>query len=41
MLPDGRIVAVDAAAQTRAGGTQIQVVLNWVEELKTKAPRPR
>ena len=39
VLPDGRIVAVDAANQ--AGdqtSPQLQVVLNWFEELKRRVP---
>jgi hypothetical protein len=42
MLPDGRFVAVDAAtdpAQPRS--PQLQVVLNWFEELKAKVPAGR
>ena len=41
ILPDGRIVSVDAAnlAGDQASA-QIQVVLNWFEELKAKLPAP-
>jgi len=39
ILPDGRIVGVGSAAQTSsAGPAQIQVVLNWLEELKQRVP---
>jgi hypothetical protein len=39
LLPDGRIVGVGSAAQTSAAGpAQIQVVLNWIEELKQRVP---
>ena len=39
ILPDGRFVAVDAASQAgEQGAPQIQVVLNWFEELKGKQP---
>ena len=40
ILPDGRIVGVDAAAQVNeAGAQQLQVVLNWFEEVKRRVPR--
>ena len=37
---DGRILGVIGAdqAQLGAGGSQIQMVLNWYEELKARAP---
>jgi serine/threonine protein kinase/Tol biopolymer transport system component len=40
VMPDGRTVAVAAAAQAAGStaGVQLQVVLNWFEELKTRAP---
>ena len=41
MTPDGRILGVIAAGQTASGGPaapQIQVVLNWFEELKARVP---
>jgi hypothetical protein len=39
VLPDGRFVGVGAAAQiTPTGPAQIQVVLNWFEELKARVP---
>jgi serine/threonine-protein kinase len=42
VLPDGRFVAVDVANEISAArAPQIQVVLNWFEDLKTKAPIPR
>ncbi len=37
ILPDGRFVAVDAAGGEQAA-PQIQVVLNWFEELRGKQP---
>jgi len=36
-MPDGRILGVITAGQTQSAGSttqQIQVVLNWFEELK-------
>jgi len=39
ITPDGKIVGVVAAGQTRSGtaaSPQIQVVLNWFEELKQR-----
>ncbi len=40
-LPDGRIVGVapPGMSQSGSGPAQIQVVLNWFEELKARAPR--
>jgi serine/threonine protein kinase len=38
ILPDGRIVAVDAANAGEQNSQQIQVVLNWFEELQMKLP---
>ena len=41
VTPDGRILGVVAAGQTRSAGPttpQIQVVLNWFEELKARVP---
>ena len=40
ITPDGRIIAPLDTSQTQAG-TQIQVVLNWFEELKQRAPAAR
>jgi serine/threonine-protein kinase len=39
-LPDGRIigVAMSGLNQTGSGPAQIQVILNWFEELKARAP---
>jgi serine/threonine-protein kinase len=41
ILPDGRIVGVGMAGQTTPASDppQIQVVLNWFEEVKARAPR--
>ena len=42
ILPDGRIVAVDAASQAGdQASQQLDVVLNWFEELKRKLPGSR
>ncbi|HXW06986.1 MAG TPA: protein kinase [Vicinamibacterales bacterium] len=42
ILPDGRFVAVDSAAMPGGTGTRdLQVVLNWFEELKSKVPAAR
>lgn len=41
VMPDGRILGVVAAGQTQSAGSttpQIQVVLNWFEELKRRVP---
>jgi serine/threonine-protein kinase len=41
ITPDGRFVAAIAAAQSESGrstGQQIQVVLNWFEELRARVP---
>ena len=39
MLPDGRVVGIDAASMaTEQRSQQIQVVLNWFEELKSRLP---
>ena len=44
IMPDGRIVGVVTAGQSQSGSPaqtqvqQIQVVLNWFEELKSKVP---
>ena len=41
MMPDGRILGVVAAGQTQSAESttpQIQVVLNWFEELKQRVP---
>jgi eukaryotic-like serine/threonine-protein kinase len=41
MMSDGRIVGIGAVGQAEresAGSAQIQVVLNWTEELKTRVP---
>jgi hypothetical protein len=39
-MPDGRIIGIGTASQSQsaAGPAQIRVVLNWFEELKTRAP---
>jgi hypothetical protein len=39
-LPDGRLigVAVPGLNQTGSGPAQIQVILNWFEELKVRVP---
>ncbi len=44
ITPDGRFVSAIAAGQSASGrptAPQIQVVLNWFEELKTRAPLTR
>jgi hypothetical protein len=41
VTPDGRFLGVVAAGQTQPAGStapQIQVVLNWFEELKQRVP---
>jgi hypothetical protein len=39
ITPDGkRFIGMIAANQTASGAPQIQVVLNWFEELKAKVP---
>jgi serine/threonine-protein kinase len=41
VMPDGRILSVVSAGQGESGGlttTQLQVVLNWFEELKQRVP---
>jgi serine/threonine-protein kinase len=38
ILPDGRFVAVVAPSQGRFDTTQIEVVLNWFEEVKQRVP---
>ena len=44
IMPDGRIVGVVTAGQSQSGSPaqaqvqEIQVVLNWFEELKSKVP---
>ena len=42
-MPDGRILGFVAAGQTQSAEftPQIQVVLNWLEELKQRAPSPK
>jgi hypothetical protein len=40
-MPDGRILGVIAAGQSQSAAwavPQIQVVLNWFEELKARVP---
>jgi hypothetical protein len=39
-MPDGRILAVVPAGQSQSASAtpQIQVVLNWFEELKARVP---
>jgi hypothetical protein len=39
-MPDGRIVGVGPSGQSPSGSgsAQIHVVLNWLEELKARAP---
>ena len=43
VMPDGRILGFVAAGQTQSAEftPQIQVVLNWFEELKQRAPSPK
>ena len=44
VMPDGRILGVVAAGQTQSAASttpQIQVVLNWFEELKQRVPSPK
>ena len=38
IMPDGRIVGVRSSGASESGPQQIQVVLNWFEELKARAP---
>ncbi len=38
ILPDGRFIGVVPARQIQAGASQIQVVLNWFEDLRQRAP---
>ena len=38
ILPDGRIVSIDASAAADGQSSQLRVVLNWFEELKSKLP---
>ena len=41
ITPQGRIVAVRTAAESQAGSpgpAQIQIVLNWFEELAARVP---
>lgn len=39
VAPDGqRFLMIKASKQTQAAPTQINVVLNWIEELKQKVP---
>jgi hypothetical protein len=43
VTPDGRMLGVVAAGQTQSAGStpqQIQIVLNWFEELKARVPVP-
>jgi serine/threonine-protein kinase len=43
IMPDGRIIGVVAAGETTSDASaapQIQVVVNWFEELKRRAPAP-
>ena len=42
VMPDGRILGVVAAGETQSAGPtwQIQVVLDWFEELKARVPTP-
>jgi hypothetical protein len=42
VMLDGRILGVVPAGQTQSAGStqQIQVVLNWFEELKARVPAP-
>jgi len=40
MMPDGRILGfVTPGQSSRPAGGQIDVVLNWFQELKARAPR--
>src|SRR5262249_23749809 len=42
VLPDGRLVGVSADVRSSpAGPGQLQVVMNWVDELKARAPLPK
>ena len=43
ILPDGRIVSVDAAISPSGDrrSAQIDIVLNWFEELKAKRPEAK
>jgi hypothetical protein len=40
ILPDGRFLGIIAAGQAQSGGSapQIEVVLNWFEDLKQRVP---
>jgi len=41
ITPDGRIIGVGTAGQNQSGlpvASQIQVVLNWFDELKARVP---
>jgi Tol biopolymer transport system component len=40
LLPDGRFVAVGLADQEQRASEQLDVVLNWFQELKSRVPRP-
>ena len=42
VMPDGRILGIVSAGQTQSAEftSQIQVVLNWFEELKARVPTP-
>jgi serine/threonine-protein kinase len=41
ILRDGRIVGINTTGETAGSATQIHVVLNWFEELKTRVPAPK
>jgi hypothetical protein len=42
MLPDGRLISVDAAIMAaEQRNPQLLVVLNWFEELTAKLPAPK
>ena len=41
VMPDGRFLGVVQSGQPQGGPTQIQIVLNWFEELKQRAPSGR
>jgi hypothetical protein len=38
MTPDGKLAAVVVANPTNSSAPQIQVTLNWFEDLEQKAP---
>jgi len=40
VAPDGRFLTAQAVAAGSDGPTQVSVILNWLEELKQRVPRP-